>query len=431
MKSPIRGSRALWLVTAAAASLATGANAQSPVAEAQDHRREANQAYARGDYAGFTRALETALALNPASIATRYRLASGYARTAQPDKALDLLRELVAARIDYGMENDSDFESLHELPEFRKLVAELAANTAPLINSTSFYALQQLDLIPEGIAYDESTARLFFGSMRSGDIYVLDANNHLSKFATVDREGKRCAIGMTVDLRRSRLWVVGTAFDMAENFDADAPTQSGVFGFDLASGALEREYSIEGADFGLNDVALGPQGELYASGSVLHRLDEDEQRLVPLQTSPELFGSNGVTAEPSGRTLFVSSYPVGIASIDLASGALRFLDAPENTSLYGIDGLYWHEGDLIGIQNGIQPWRLLRMSLNDDGTAVARVRVIEFANEAATPTTGAIIGDHIRYIGQGPAPEETPGHIPAAVAPFLGKTIIRTAPLNP
>lgn len=422
--------RALW-VLAAVAWLSAGANAQSPAAEAQDHLRAANEAYRDEDYASFTRSLETALALNPASLATRYKLASGYALTARPEWALELLRELVAARIDYGMADDPDLESLHRLPVFRGLVAELEANTAPIINSAPYYSLERLDLVPEGIAFDVVTGRLFFGSMRSGDVFVLDADRRLTKFATVDREGKRSAIGMAVDAHRSLLWVVGTTFDMAENFDADSPTQSGIFGFDLASGELEREYPIDGAVFGLNDVAVGPHGELYASGDVVHALDEDAKKLVPLQTTPELFGSNGITTDPSGRTLFVSSYPVGIASIDLAGGTTRFLDTPENTSLYGIDGLYWHDGDLVGIQNGVKPWRLLRMSLNEDKTAVVRARIVEMANDAAIPTTGAIVGDRIRYIGQGPAPTDAPPHIPAAVAPFLGKTIIRSAPLDP
>ncbi len=422
--------RALW-VLAAVACLSAGANAQNPAAEAQDHLRAANEAYEDKDYAAFTRSLETALALNPASLATRYNLASGYALTAKPERALELLRGLVAARIDYGMAEDPDLESLHQLPAFRDLIAELEANTAPVVNSTPYYSLEQLDLVPEGIAFDAVTDRLFFGSMRSGDIFVLDADRGLTKFATVDREGKRSAIGMAVDQFRGLLWVVGTTFDMAENFDADAPTLSGIFGFDLASGELEREYSIQGAVFGLNDVAVGPRGELYASGDVPHVLDEEEQRLVPLRTTPELFGSNGIAAEPSGRTLFVSSYPVGIASIDLASGTAQFLDAPKNTSLYGVDGLYWHDGDLVGIQNGVKPWRLLRMHLNEDKTAVLRARIVEMANDAALPTTGAIIGDRIRYIGQGPAPEEAPSHVPAALAPFLGETIIRSAPLDP
>ena len=406
-------------------------HAQNPIAESQVHLREANEAYRDADYGSFTRSLEKALELNPASFTTRYNLACGYARTAQPDKALELLRGLVDARVDFGMALDPDLESLRDLPEFRALVAELEASIVPVINSTPRYTVEQLGLIPEGIAFDAQTGRLFFGSMRTGDIYVLDEHDQLSKFATVDRESRLSAIGMTVDRGRGLLWAVGTSFNMAEHFDADAPTRTGVFGFNLTSGELEREYLVDETVAGLNDVAVGPSGKLYASGGVLHVLDPDEDRLVPLATTPDLFGSNGITTDPSGDTLFVSSYPVGIGAINLETGQLRFLEAPEGTSLYGIDGLYWYRGGLVGIQNGIQPWRLLRMTLDDGLTEISVVHVIEFANDAAVPTTGAIVGNEIHYIGQGPAPDPAPSQFPEWLTPFVGKTVIRTAPLVP
>jgi len=44
--------------------------------------------------------------------------------------------------------------------------------------------------------------------------------------------------------------------------------------------------------------------------------------------------------------------------------------------------------------------------------------------------TGAIIEGRIHYIGRGPAPEEPPAHFDAPLAPFLGKTVIMTAPLD-
>jgi len=408
----------------------TGSTQENPVAEAQVHQREANQAYQAGDYDAFTRSLEIALGLNPSSFATRYNLACGYARTGRSDDALELLRGLTAARVDFGMARDPDLASLRELPEFQALVAELEANIAPIINSTEHFRVEQLGLIPEGIAHDPATGRLFFGSMRTGDVMVLDGDGLLSKFATVGAGSGRAAIGMTVDSDRGLLWVIGTSFFMAENFDADAATRSGVYGFDLTSGELEHDYLIAEGGLGLNDVALGPNGELYASGQELHVLDPTTDTLVPLQTVPAMFGSNGITAHPDGNTLIFSSYPVGLGTIDLKSRAMRFMVTPEDVSLYGIDGLYWHDGDLVAIQNGIQPWRLLRLSVDADLTAITDVRTIEFANDAATPTTGAIVGDRIHYVGQAPTPETLPSQYPESLAPYIGQTVIRTAPLD-
>ena len=70
------------------------------------------------------------------------------------------------------------------------------------------------------------------------------------------------------------------------------------------------------------------------------------------------------------------------------------------------------------------------MSLDKDFTSVTNVRVIEFANDAAIPTTGAIVGNEIYYIGQEVAPEVVPSQYPELLAPYVGITVIRNAPLG-
>jgi hypothetical protein len=106
------------------------------------------------------------------------------------------------------------------------------------------------------------------------------------------------------------------------------------------------------------------------------------------------------------------------------------LQAPANTTLYGIDGLYWYHGNLIGVQNGVRPWRLIRMTLDENRSSVTGIEFIEFANEHITPTTGAIAGNVIHYVGEGPPPDPVPAHFPPALARYAGKTIVMTAPLN-
>ena len=135
--------------------------------------------------------------------------------------------------------------------------------------------MAQLDLIPEGIAADTEGDRLFFGSMRSGDVYALNHNKELTKFTTVDVANKRSAIGMTVDPERGLLWVVATSFEMAENFRDGDTIETALVGFDLDSGIETKRYDVPETTFGLNDVALGPDGTLYASGDTLQILDRD------------------------------------------------------------------------------------------------------------------------------------------------------------
>lgn len=397
---------------------------------ARNHRRDAAEAYRGGDYEAFTLATEKALELNPASLATRYNLAAGYARTGRHDDALRELQALAAARTDFGVARDEDFESLHGTPAFEALLAELQTSLAPINNSRHRFTIDLLGLIPEGIAIDVATNRTFFGSMRSGDIFVMDSHGQLSKFASVMHEGKLAAIGLCVDTQRGLLWAVGSSFFAVEGYDEEAPEYSGIFGFDLKTGELKRKLLADDGSAAFNDVTVGPNGDIYISGGVLSTVAAGSNKIQRLITDPTVPGTNGIAASPDGKTLYVSSYPVGIAAIDLASGRSHFLETPEAAPLYGVDGLYWYRGDLIAFQNGIKPWRLVRVTLNEDLTAATRVRLIEFANPDVEPTTGTIDGDVVHYIGQGPAPEKPPPQFPESIHDWLGKTVVMTAPLD-
>ena len=70
----------------------------------------------------------------------------------------------------------------------------------------------------------------------------------------------------------------------------------------------------------------------------------------------------------------------------------RALPQPDTVVTGGCDGLYWHEGDLIGIQNVTNPGRVVRIELADKGTRVAGLIVLQSHHhpDFAEPTTGTI-----------------------------------------
>jgi hypothetical protein len=78
----------------------------------------------------------------------------------------------------------------------------------------------------------------------------------------------------------------------------------------------------------------------------------------------------------------------------------------------------------------MEPWRLIRITLNEKMTAVTGIRVLERANPHVIATTGSISDKEFRYVGQGPAPDPPPSHVPATLVPFFGQTLIMAAPLD-
>lgn len=406
------------------------ARAQIDAAAAQDHLRAAFHSYEAGDIESYAASLESAAGLNPFSVVTQYNLACAHARLGRDAEALGILDRLAALRVDFGMDDDEDFASLRSDLRFVHISESLEMYLEPVRNSRRLFTVEQPGLIPEGIALDPASDRVFVGSMRSGDIYTMDSERHWSVFASVRHEGKLAAVGLEVDSVRGILWAVGAAFETVEGYDPDAVPRTGLFGFDLDSGQLLHKYIADPSFNGFNDVTVAPSGDIYLSGGGVAMLRNGADRIEKIETSISIIGSNGITLGPGANRLFVSSYPVGVAVIDLPSGRARWLQPPVNTTLYGIDGLYWYDGGLVGVQNGVEPWRLIRMQLDDAMENVSSVSFIEFANADFTPTTGSIVGDVITYLGAGPQPDAIQEDFPPALAPYAGETIVMVAPLN-
>jgi hypothetical protein len=90
---------------------------------------------------------------------------------------------------------------------------------------------------------------------------------------------------------------------------------------------------------------------------------------------------------------------LGVVTVDLASGESQDVDPGPKSTLAGIDGLYWHNGSLIGIQNGIGSPRIAAFHLSSDGLRVTRTTVLENrSNFCVLPTTGAIRGSDFYFI---------------------------------
>ena len=68
-------------------------------------------------------------------------------------------------------------------------------------------------------------------------------------------------------------------------------------------------------------------------------------------------------------------------------------------TLLGVDGLYWHRGSLVGVQNGVIPARVVRFCLDSSGRSVRRLEMLDRNPAVADePTLGAVIGDSLFYV---------------------------------
>ena len=67
---------------------------------------------------------------------------------------------------------------------------------------------------------------------------------------------------------------------------------------------------------------------------------------------------------------------------------------PGDVTLVGIDGLYFHDGRLLAVQNGVEPVRIVEIRLNEALDAVESLRELEARSPALeVPTTGSPSGN--------------------------------------
>lgn len=85
--------------------------------------------------------------------------------------------------------------------------------------------------------------------------------------------------------------------------------------------------------------------------------------------------------------------------VDLDGGASREVDRGAGNTLAGIDGLYWHAGHLLAVQNGIGSPRIVSFFLSGDGAKVVKTTVLENRSLLTSlPTTGALANGKFYFI---------------------------------
>jgi sugar lactone lactonase YvrE len=180
--------------------------------------------------------------------------------------------------------------------------------------------------------------------------------------------------------------------------------RAGVRVYDIATGALLRSADLpkDQRRHVLNDLAIAADGTAYLTDNQtgeIYRLAPESSALEKVLIGLQLLSPQGILLREAENCLYVADYSIGLIRIDLADGSATALSPIAETSLLGIDGLTGHGQDLIAIQNGVRPHRVLRLTLAPGGRAIEEVAVLESAHrEYDEPTLGVVVGDTLFYV---------------------------------
>ena len=307
------------------------------------------------------------------------------------DAAFALLRSLQGRKLGLVPVRDAGFEAVWENAEFQKIREKLANEEPRTPDAPVAFRLGDSKLIPEGIAYDAKQERFFIGSVAQKKIVSANRKGEVKNFSGPE-DNLDCVLGLFVDAAHEQLYAVSTNGFLDE---AQKQRRNAVVRYDLKSGRLVNRYDAPDASQ-LNDLTVAADGTIYATDSAtgtLFRKRPAEKILTPFGAKSALPGANGIALGADG-SLYVA-ISTGIAKIDLSSGMRTLLPQPDTVVTGGCDGLYWYNGDLVGIQNVTNPGRVIRIALADQGTRISGVTTLQshHHSEFSEPTTGAIAGD--------------------------------------
>jgi sugar lactone lactonase YvrE len=158
----------------------------------------------------------------------------------------------------------------------------------------------------------------------------------------------------------------------------------------------------DGAKHAFGDLEISKSGEVFIADSispVIYRVDQKTGALEEFLRSDRFQNLQGITFSGDEKYLFVADYSFGVFRVDMKDKRVLLLSAAENTCPLGIDGMYFHRGSLVGIQNGVNPHRVTRFQLDPGFTKITAQKILA-ANlpEFNEPTLGVRDGNILYFI---------------------------------
>ncbi|TXN37488.1 hypothetical protein FVB32_04160 [Flagellimonas hymeniacidonis] len=250
------------------------------------------------------------------------------------------------------------------------------------------------DLIPEGIAVDLRSGKLFINSLKHNKIVQSNIDGSNAKdFIQSNEHGYLAGFGMTI--KGNILYALGNSLPKENN-------KSILLLLDITSGDLIKSYPLNDAEFiYLNDIAVGTQGKVFITDSEtnnIYTINKSIDNLEVFYSNDEIKHSNGIAISNDDRYLYFASYTSGIRILDIA--AKKLVNQPNNHK--GIDGMKFHDNSLITIvnsrrdvsENGVYKFHLDKKKTN----IVQQQKLMAFRRPSDIPTTFDLVNNSIYFI---------------------------------
>lgn len=363
-------------------------------------RAELVAAYEAQDFGAMLDAARNALLARPNYPGALFNLAYAQILGEHGDGSLSTLNSLADMGIDVGVAAFDEFALLKTHAGWTAYQERVAQILQPVGDATVAHRVAATNYIPEGIAFD-SEGRLLLGSIRYGRI--LRATESIELLSDSRTAGYWSVFGMRLD-NSDGLWFASAAVPQFIRAKDEVPSRSGLFRLNLATHKIDQRAELPVSEHSqvLGDLVIADDHTIYTTDSltgVLYRYSIADKEFAVVVESGKFVSPQGLVLDSSGDFLFVADYVGGLYRVRLADGQVERLQSGDSISTYGIDGLYRYGNELVAIQNGIRPHRVVTLSLSDDGLSITSSRTLaRNLPEFDEPTLGTVVGDDFYFI---------------------------------
>ena len=244
----------------------------------------------------------------------------------------------------------------------------------------SEYIIDDKTLVPESVAYSNTTGYMYLSSIAQQKIIRLNPlGSRQYDFIQSGEYAYMPGLGLGIDDKTGRLYALGGHYRRGNS-------ESALYIFDLRQKAMISYHSVlDTSNSFLNDLCLDKLGNAYITNTSLSSIyfyDQQADTLSLFLRSDEISFPNGICMSDDESILYVASHNKGIRTIDLQSR--QILNSRDSTELTrGIDGLKYHEGNLFAVQNGsrLNSYNFRKLELDDKETDVVSAEVIWISHD--------------------------------------------------
>ncbi len=386
----------LALFCLAAAASAGGGHAQtvdptSDLGQFRDAREQGMKALDAHDDAGALSAFDKAETLIPDSPSVMLLKAQVYLAENRKDQAHAQLVAYEKRGYVVDVQKNPDFAAIWD----SDLEALQTANTTPVGQMHEAASLSGF-LLAQGLAAGDD--RLYVSGVRNGSLNVITAAG--AKPLMTFRPG---VAAYDMGMHGGNIWAAVAASRQTKGFDAKTAAKSKIVVINPANGAIINSFGDPSKDRNFSHIVLG-RDDLYAvdadHGEVL-RLNGYAGKFQVL--IPEgYFDTPGAMVENADASvLIVSDFIAGLYRVDLAKGTLDHLKPPAGGSLLGLSQLVRDGDDLIGVETGFKPNRVVRLHMSADWSSVDSEEVLLRSDDVLAQPTGGVVEDgHFIFVAK-------------------------------